>query len=339
VFSSAQQTGTSIAVSGLPTGGQNVYVRLYTYYSGVSASNDYTYTAATQSALVSPAPGSTLASANITFTWAAASGATGYSLALGSTGVGSSNLYSSAQQTGTSLAVTGLPTNGTTIYARLFTNYSGVMVSADYVYTAVSPAALTSPAPASMLQGSAVTFGWTALPAATGYKLVLGSTGVGSSNLYSSAQQTAASIAVTGLPMNGATIYARLFTYFNTVSTSADFTYTAATPASLTSPAAGAVLPGTSVTFTWTAAASAVGYNLWLGTGTSGTAMYNLYASSETTATSLTVNNLPTNGETIYARIYTKYSGSQNVTSVTYTATSQAVLTSPAPLYFVYIRA
>ena len=53
------------------------------------------------------------------------------------------------------------------------------------------------------------------------------------------------------------------------------------------------------MTFTWTAAPGATGYYLRLGT-TAGA--NNIYGSGEITATSATVSNLPTNGETIYAR-------------------------------------
>jgi hypothetical protein len=72
----------------------------------------------------------------VTFTWTAGSGPTAYELWLGSTGVGSSNLYNSGSTTATSANATGLPTNGSKIYARLWSKISGVWQSTDYSYTA-----------------------------------------------------------------------------------------------------------------------------------------------------------------------------------------------------------
>ena len=132
-----------------------------------------------QSALTSPTPGSIFTGSTATFSWSTATGANGYTLWLGSTGVGSNNLFHSAESPATSLTVTGLPTNGETIYARLNTYTHGTLQHLDYTYTAFSlmQAALTSPAPGSTLTGPTVTFSWSAATGASGYSLWLGSTG------------------------------------------------------------------------------------------------------------------------------------------------------------------
>jgi len=88
------------------------------------------------SALTTPKPGSKFTSKEVKFDWSEAKGATKYALALGSTGVGSSNLYSSGEVTGKTVTVKGLPTNGEKIYARLFTYFGTVLVSTDYTYKA-----------------------------------------------------------------------------------------------------------------------------------------------------------------------------------------------------------
>ena len=72
----------------------------------------------------------------MTFSWTAGTGnTTGYSLWLGST-VGTNNLYHSGATVATSVTATGLPTNGETIYARLYTYINGVTEHTDYTYTA-----------------------------------------------------------------------------------------------------------------------------------------------------------------------------------------------------------
>jgi hypothetical protein len=311
-------SGTSVAVTGLPTNGETIYARLWTSWNGVKVYTDYTYTASTQAALTSPAPSGTLPGPNVTFSWTAAAGATEYYLWLGSTGVGSDNLKNLGITSGTSVAVTGLPTNGETIYARLWTSYSGVKVYNDYTYTASTQAAMTSPAPSGTLPGPDVTFSWTATAGATEYYLWLGSTGVGSSNLKNLGITSGTSVAVTGLPINGETIYARLWTSWNGVKVYNDYTYTASTQAAMTSPAPSSTLSGANVTFSWTAAAGATEYFLWL--GSTGVGSSNLKNLGITSGTSVAVTGLPTNGETIYARLWTSWNGVKVYTDYTYTA-------------------
>ena len=187
-------------------------------------------------ALTSPTPGSTLLSPSVTFTWTTSTGASSYALWLGSTGVGSYNLYYSSGLTVTSVAVAHLPTNGSTVYARLITIINGVQLHNDYTYTAATQSALTTPTPGTTLTGPDVTFGWTAAAGATSYQLWLGTTGVGSDNVYYSGPLTVTSIGVVHIPTNGATVYARLITNYSGVQVSADYTYTA-TNTALTTPA------------------------------------------------------------------------------------------------------
>jgi hypothetical protein len=278
----------------------------------------------TAAALTSPMPGSTLAGGPVTFTWSAGTGATGYALWIGSTGAGSDNLYYSGEKasTVTSLAVSGLPVNGETIYVRLITYYASSSTFASYTYTSATGAVLKTPAPGSTLTGSGVTFSWTAGVGATGYALWIGNSATDADNLYYSGEKasTVTSLAVSGLPTNGETLYVRLITYYGSSSSYINYTYKAAAGAALTTPTPGSTLAGSSVTFSWTAGVNATGYALWI--GNSPTNADNLYYSGEKapTVTSLTVNGLPTNGETIYVRLITYYGSSSAYINYTYTA-------------------
>jgi len=198
-------------------------------------------TGETEAVMTSPAPGSVLPGPTVTFTWSAGTGVKTYYLSLGSTGPGSSDLFKLGNRAVTSWIVTGLPTNGETIYARLTSNLSGAQIYSDYVFTAATQAALVSPVPGGALPGASATFTWMGGTGATGFSLWLGSKGAGSNDVYSSGQVTATSADVAGIPTNGETIYARLFTNFNGVQVYADSIYTAAsavvvTPASPATP-------------------------------------------------------------------------------------------------------
>jgi hypothetical protein len=129
--------------------------------------------------------------------------------------------------TATNVTVNNLPVNGETIYARLWTNFNGVWAHVDYTFTAVAPATLSSPAKNAVFAGSSQTFTWAPVAGATGYGLYLGSTGVDSGNLFNPGQLTATNVTAPNLPVNGETIYARLWTNFNGVWAHVDYTFTA----------------------------------------------------------------------------------------------------------------
>jgi hypothetical protein len=86
----SRDAGTSLStvVSGLPTNGGALYVRLHSLINGAWQYNDYTLTAplinGLKAQLISPAPGSTLSSTTVNFQWTGGTGATQYWLFIGS---------------------------------------------------------------------------------------------------------------------------------------------------------------------------------------------------------------------------------------------------------------
>ena len=308
-------TASTITANNLPINGGMIYARLWTNFNGDKEYTDSTFTAGGPATLTSPVQGATMAGASQTFTWAAASGATGYTLYLGSTGVGSGNLLD-AHTTSTTVTASNLPLNSGTIYARLWSNFNGVWGYTDSTFSAHGPATLTSPAQGATMDGASETFTWAPIAGATSYTLYLGSTGVGSGNLLD-AHTTATTVTASNLPLNGGTIYARLWTNVNGTWTHTDYTFTAHRPATLSSPTQGATFTGSSQTFTWAPIAGATSYTLYL--GSTGVGSGNLL-DAHTTATTVTANHLPVNGKTIYARLWTNVNGAWTHTDYTFTA-------------------
>ena len=233
VYNSGNVTVTTETVTGLPSNGQPLYVRLYSLINGGWQSADYTYTASgapIAASMSSPTGGSTLGSTSQAFTWNPGNTATHFELWVGSTGVGSSNLYNSGNVTVTTETVNGLPSNDSMVYVRLYSLINGAWQSADYTYTSSGtavPASMTSPTPGSQFLSTSQAFVWSPGNNATHFELWLGSTGVGSSNLYNSGNVTVTTETVSGLPTNGETIYVRLYSLINGAWQSADYTYLA----------------------------------------------------------------------------------------------------------------
>jgi hypothetical protein len=156
---------TSTVISNLPTNGSTVHVRLWYLIGGISPSTasaspsignvgissgtqagtwyfaDFMYTSATLSTpvITSPADGSTLSGSNVTFDFSGPTSITGWWIYIGSSS-GRSNYYDSGSLSGsvTSVNVTGLPTNGSTVHATLWYRNNGRWQSTAFSYTAAN---------------------------------------------------------------------------------------------------------------------------------------------------------------------------------------------------------
>jgi len=110
---------------------------------------------------------------------------------------------------------------------------TGLQLEKTFTINVLSSGSITNPVPTpaagSMLPGASVTVSWTTVAGATSYKLQMGSS-VGGQNLYNGTAGTATSAAVTGLPIDGSTIYVRLTTTDGNGPHIYDFTYIANSP-------------------------------------------------------------------------------------------------------------
>lgn len=338
LFSGGTGLNASQLVNNLPLNCSAIYARLGTLLGGIWQYTDATYQCATTSNVAqmkSPSPGSTLPSSDVTFTWSAATGATGYWLDIG-TLANAFDLFSQSAGLATSQSVTSLPTDGRTIYVRLWTQTGSQWQSNDYTYTAgVAPskAEMVIPTPGTTVIGASVTFTWKAVTGATAYWLDVGST-AGGFDLFSQNAAIATSLTAASLPNNGATVYVRLWTQLGSNWQFNDYTYTSGTAGSkavMLTPPPGSGLAGSSVTFTWSAGTGGTSYGLDVGSSAGGLDLFSLNAGL---GTSLTANSLPTDGSTVYVRLWTLLGGVWQFNDYTYKASggpTKAVMTSPAP--------
>jgi hypothetical protein len=211
----------SHTVAGIPTDGRTIYVRLWSLTSKWFY-RDYTYASCTTcggavlAAMASPAPGSTLAGTTATFQWDAGVGAKEFHLAVGTGGPQSADLFNQNVGSQRSRPVTNIPTDGRTIYVRLWSLTSSWLYR-DYTYASCTKcggpvlAAITSPAPGSTLEGPAVTFAWDPGQGASQYHLAVGTDGPGSTDLFDQNLGKQRSRSVDGVPTDGRTVYVRLW--------------------------------------------------------------------------------------------------------------------------------
>jgi hypothetical protein len=341
----ATPTTGSTAYSSAITVSATETIEAIAVVSGAPSSTTATalYSIQTPAALTTPAPDTStpLSGTSVTFTWVPGNTATHFEFWVGTAGPGSTDLYDSGNVTSTGVTVNDLPSNGETVYVRLYWLIGLTWHEADYTYASFgvpTQGALTTPTPntSTPLTGTSVSFSWTPSNIVTHYEFYVG-TSIGSSNLYNSGNVTATHETVGGLPSNGETVFARLYTLMDGAWKYTDYTYKATgspTAATLTTPAPDTSTPltGTSVTFTWNPGNLATHFEFWA--GSTGIGSSNLFNSGNVTATSEIVSDLPSNGQTVYVRLYCLINGAWQEADYTYKAygsPTAAVLTTPAP--------
>jgi murein DD-endopeptidase MepM/ murein hydrolase activator NlpD len=234
IYGQSQGTNLSATVSGLPTDGRTLYVRLWCHFMSGWDFNDYAYVAPTISVntkarILSPAPGSTLTSSSATFSWDRGSGIDQYFLYLGNA-PGRNDMYSQSQGTNLSATVSGLPTDGRTLYVRLWSHFIFGWDFNDYTYATPSigsvKAQIISPSPGSTFPGSTVTFVWNRGVGVDQYFLYVGNS-QGNNDLYGGSQGSNLSVTLGGFPRDGRPIYVRLWSYISGSWYYNDYTYRA----------------------------------------------------------------------------------------------------------------
>lgn len=192
--------------------------------------------------IASPPNGTILTGGSATFTWAD-TGATSYQLWYGTVPNSYNVGYSPIEpNNATSATVTGLPTNGSTIFFTLCSNFGGTWLFSNYAYTAGTPIAATiiTPTNNATFTSTSPTFSWNNA-GADEYQVWVGSTAgahdLGTSPIVPASGTTAT---VTGLPNNGSKVYVTLYSLFNATWLTTSDSYLASQP-SVSSPTASSV--------------------------------------------------------------------------------------------------
>ncbi len=364
-------SATSVDITGLPTDSSRIFLTLYYGVNGVwrevseavyassgggntGGGNTGGGTGGTP-AISTPGSGGTLSGSTETFTWSAnGANASNWWVWLGSSPGGSDYHNSGNLGSTMTLTATGLPTDGSTVYATLWYIEAGSWQSVTDSYTAATSGggntgggtggtpAISTPGSGGTLSGSTETFTWSANGAnASNWWVWLGSSAGGSDYHNSGNLGSATTLTATGLPTDGSTVYATLW-YIEAGSwQSVTDSYTAATSGggntgggntgggntgggtggtpAISAPGSGGTLSGSTETFTWSAnGANASNWWVWLGSSSGGSDYHN--SGNLGSATTLTATGLPTDGSTVYATLWYIEGGSWQSVTDSYTA-------------------
>jgi hypothetical protein len=328
----------STVVSGLPEDGSTLHVTLRWSDGGNVSEVNYTYTASGgggggEPMMLSPLDGSTLTGSTETFTWSPEGTVVDqWRLEVGTTSGGRDLFVDGFDSAVTSAVVSGLPTDGSTVYVNLkWRAAGGPITTLSYTYTAADDSTpgtpgITSPVPGSTLPSGDVSFDWADNGTIVDDWQLLAGTSVGDNSLYDSGvlPSTTLSTLVSGLPEDGSTIHMTLRWNESGVPSEVNYTYTAAGGTGggvpmIISPADGSTLTASSATFEWSAEGAAVDtWRLQVGTTEGGR---DLFAQTmDAGVTSTLVSGLPTDGSTIYVTLRWRIDGVTTTASYMYTA-------------------
>ena len=84
--------------------------------------------------VTAPAPGSTLSGSTVTFTWSTGKGVTKFFI-YGGNAQGANDIIGQDEGTSTSATIAGIPTDGRTIYVRIWSLINGAWQYSDSTYT------------------------------------------------------------------------------------------------------------------------------------------------------------------------------------------------------------
>jgi FG-GAP-like repeat len=186
---------------------------------------------------------------------------------------------------------------------------TGTMTIAGQTFTVNQEglAQVSVPAPGSALSGTSVEFSWTPVTGADSYRLSIGHA-EGAADIFTDTVSSTTD-EVDDLPCDGLTVYVRLQTHINGYwQSSQDYTYWAWSGcgvAHLATPAEGALLNGTTVTFSWRPVEGADSFRLDVGTATG----LSDIGSATTSTDAVTIQGLPCNGGIFYVRLTTHRDG------------------------------
>jgi hypothetical protein len=319
--------------AGSAPSGVTLYIRLWTRVGGVWRYVDSTFTAAPSLAarLLYPADGAVNADMSQPMQWSAVTGVQAYYLYVGTT-VGAKDLVNTGEILQTSFQTSGLP-SGQTLYARMWTKAGDVWRYRDSTFTAAPSTPLTATVtyPANGAANADMTqpIQWSTVSGAQSYYLYVGTT-TGAKDVVNSGETTQTSYLAGNVP-SGQTLYIRMWTRAGGVWRYVDSTFSAApsapVTATLTFPANGQVNARLTQPVQWTSVANVQTYYLYIGT-TPGAK--DLVDSKETLQTSYAISQELPSGQTLYARLWTKYGGVWRYVDSTFTSAAlTAQLTNP----------
>ena len=185
------------------------------------------------------------------------------------------------------------------------------------------PGRLAVPRAGDKLASAKVRFQWSPGTGVSEFRLLVGKTAGGSEYADLKLNSAAVEATVDGLPENGSQIFTRLRSFVDGKWEDFDYQFLASSgptprPARLISPAVNAVFESSRVQFHWDEGSNVSEYVLHVGS-TPGGIEYVKRAAGRSTST--LVENLPGNGETVYARLHSRIGGQWTYTDTIHRAT------------------
>ncbi len=264
-----------------------------------------------QADMTNPAGGAVLSGPSQLFQWDAGVCVERYYIKVGSK-KGDTSIYNGWSHKLLSELVKNIPSDGRDIFVRLGSRINGKWKRKDFQYKAFNSEfpGMLFPSPMCSLTGATAAFNWSAGSRAESYYLKVGNF-KGDSSIHNGWSHSNLSVTVNDIPTDGRFIYVRLGFKVDgkwRKKYTKDYKFKAfdANTPGLLAPIPGSRLPGSTVTFEWSAGTDVERYYIKVGNHRCDNSIYNGYSH---TNLSETVTGIPTDGRTIYVRLGFKING------------------------------
>ncbi len=318
--------GTSVEFLGLPQDGSRIYGRLwYTRTSGEVGFEDYSWdtdaggTPDVTATLISPLPQQTISSGTV-LTWNPGHGVSEYMVTAGSSlevvsGPPWADLFTWSG-TDTSVSITGLPTDGSAVYLRLWSKIQGVWLHESYTFNsdALEAAHIRLPQAGDPIGNTSFEFQWDSVAGASEYWLTVAtsaevlqqSQGPQGDIFIGSTTQTR--LTAHNIPLQGEDIHVRLWTRIdsNWLFSDAVFPTQLVEPAQLVSPSTHEALGKHAQKFIWNPGSGATDYMFAIATDPEllPEDPYGDVFTASTTNTEVVATGLPLDGNDVHVRLW-----------------------------------
>ncbi|MCA9408798.1 MAG: hypothetical protein KC733_08915, partial [Candidatus Omnitrophica bacterium] len=334
-------TGNSKEINGIPLKGNSIFVRMWSKIDGVWESIDYEFQTEDlgiggkePAALINPQVGTPLNQTTVTFQWNNGFSVTEYYLGVGTSLQSIStkpwgNIFAGTV-IGNSQEISGIPLNGKSIFARMWSKIDGKWQSIDYEFQTEDlgiggkePANLINPQPNTTINQSTLTFQWDTGSGVTEYWLGVGTSFQSVStkpwgNIFAKAVNGTSQV-VSGIPLNGNSVFVRLWSKIDGKWETVDYTFAtedqgggSITEPEIIAPTAASTIDQTEVIFRWSAGVGVTEYYLGVGTtqnSISASPWGNIFSKSVGLAQEAAVTGIPLNGNLIFVRLWFKVNG------------------------------
>lgn len=224
------------------------------------------------------------------------------------------DLFSASTSKKISQEVSGIPLDGNTVYVRLWWRFQNDWFFKDYSFKTDNRPVLETPESQVLIDERDVIFSWSSMPGVEEYYLNVGSSAadletMNGGDIFSASTEAQTSVLVTGIPLAGNPVFARLWWKIADQWSFTDYRFDTEVSVSpeMIFPLSDDIISTDTVNFVWENSPDNQVFYIGVGTSQRSVSSYpwgDLFSGVTGISSSMEVSNLPLSGKPIYVRLW-----------------------------------